>query len=438
MAERGDAQQATEALMRSLFRAALLCCAAVATGCATYSDHMLAAHEAAARADWPAAEDEINAILGVGSRADLPETWSSEESLAVLERAAVLQAQGAWQESARDLSAAEGELELIDFSVDTVGTIGTYIYSDSAGKYRTPPLERVALNVFNMANYLAMADLQGAAVEARRYQVMRDYLENMGIDRPPGSIGAYLAGFTFEHLGEADRALRYYRDVQTAVKLRSLEDPVARKGKRPSSGDVLVVIGAGRTPIKVPKRIPIGAAIGIAGSAISGDLRVLQHSVFKVVVYPELEEVPSLVRGARVRIGDRDAPLELVTDVAAEVSREYDKIRPRIIAAALSRMIARAVGQRGRDGRRAQRGRRGRGGRHRRRARRRGGAGRTRQARHALVDLPAGPRLGGANAGRRRAHEVVVQFEGDVVCERRVPIEVVAGGYTAVVVTEPR
>ena len=219
--------------MRSLFRAALLCCAAVATGCATYSDHMLAAHEAAARADWTAAEDEINAILGVDSRADLPETWSSEESLAVLERAAVLQAQGAWKESARDLSAAESELELIDFSVDTVGTIGTYIYSDSAGKYRTPPLERVALNVFNMANYLAMADLQGAAVEARRYQVMRDYLENMGIDRPPGSIGAYLAGFTFEHLGEADRALRYYQDVQAAVKLRSLEDPVARKGKRP-------------------------------------------------------------------------------------------------------------------------------------------------------------------------------------------------------------
>ena len=36
------------------------------------------------------------------------------------------------------------------------------------------------------------------------------------------------------------------------------------------------------------------------------------------------------------------------------------------------------------------------------------------------------------------AHEVVVQFEGDGVGERRVPIEVTAGGYTVVVVTEPR
>jgi uncharacterized protein len=438
MAERGDAQQATEALMRSLFRAALLCCAVVATGCATYSDHMLAAHEAAARTDWPAAEDEINAILGVDSRADLPETWSSEESLGVLERAAVLQAQGAWRESARDLSAAESELELIDFSVDAVGTIGTYIYSDSAGKYRTPPLERIALNVFNMANYLAMADLDGAAVEARRYQVMREYLENMGIEHPPGTIGAYLAGFTFERLGEAARALRYYQDGQTAVKLRSLEEPVARKGKRPESGEVLVVIGAGRTPIKVPKRIPIGAAIGIAGSAISGDLRVLQHSVFKVVVYPELEEVPSQVRGARVRIGGRDAEVELVTDVAAEVAREYDKMRPRIIAAALTRMIARAAVSEGAMAA-------GRGA---------GGAGE-------VVGIVAG--LGAEAAlvaldkpdtrswtflpGRvwiarmtvaAGAHEVVVEFEGDGVPERRVPIAVAAGGYAAVVVTEPR
>jgi uncharacterized protein len=424
--------------MPARFRVALLCCAAVANGCATYSDHMLAAHAAAARADWPAAEEEINAILGVGSRAEIPEHWDSEKSLGVLERAAVLQAQGAWKESARDLSAAEGELELIDFNVDAVGTIGTYIYSDSAGEYRTPPLERVALNVFNMANYLAMSDLEGAAVEARRYQVMRDYLENMGIDQPPGTIGALLAGFTFERLGEADRALRYYQDAQTAMKLHSLDDPVARKGQRPKSGEVLVVIGAGRTPIKVPKRIPIGAAIGIAGSAISGDLRVLQHSVFKVVVYPELEEVPSQVRGARVRIGDRDAETELVTDVAAEVNKEYEKMRPRIIAAALTRMIARAAVSEGAMAA-------GRGA---------GGAGEVvgivagLGAEAALVamdkpDTRSWTFLPGRVWVARESiaagkHEVVVQLEGDGPSERRVPIEVTPGGYTVVVVAEPR
>ena len=418
-------------------RAALVCCAALALGCATYSERMLAAHADAERSDWPAAEQRINAILGVESRRDLPEAWTSDKSLAVLERAVVLQAQQAWPESARDLSTAENQLELIDLKLDTVGKIGSYVYSGSAQEYRAPPLELVAVSVLNMANYLAMADLSGAAVEARRYQVIRDYIDNLGLDLPRGRIGSYLAGFVFERLGESDRALRYYRDVLEEKPLRSLDEPVARKARR-GSAEVLVLVGAGRAPIKVPQRIPVGAAIGIAGTAITGDQRVLQHSVFKVVVYPELTAVPSALTGARVRVGDRDAPLELVTDVAAEVTREYEAIKPRIIGAALSRMIARAVGSEGAmaAGREA------------------GGAG---EAIGILAGLGAELALVGLDKPDTRswtflpgrifvarvpvsagAHEVVVQFEGDGVSERRVPIEVVAGGYTAVVVSEPR
>ena len=430
---------ASRARRSALLRAATYLYAALALGCATYSDHMLAAHEAAARDDWPSAEEQINSILGVDSRDSLPEGWTSEESLAVLERAIVLQAQGAWKESARDLSAAETELELLDFTVDAVGTIGTYIYSDSAGKYRTPPLERVALNVVNMLNYLAMTDLQGAAVEARRYQVIREYIENLDLGMPKGRIGAYLAGFIFEHLGESSRALRYYQDVQAEAVVRSLEKPIARRAKQAQgSGDVLVVIGAGRSPIKVPKRIPIGAAIGIAGTAITGDWEVLQHSVFKTVVYPELEDVPSLVQGARVRIADRDAELELVTDVAGEVRREYQEIRPRILAAALTRMAARAAVSEGAmaAGRSA------------------GGAGEVvgivagLGAEAALVALDKPDTRSWTFLPARvwvarmpvqpGAHEVVVQFEGNAVGERRVPIQVTPGGYTVVVVTEPR
>ena len=419
-------------------RAAIAFCAALAFGCATYSDKLIAAHEAAGRDDWPAAEQRVNSMLGVESRRDLPETWNSERSLAVLERSIVLQAQGAWLESARDLTAAENELEMIDLQLDTVGKIGTYIYSDSAEEYRAPPLERVAVNVVNMLNYLAMADLQGAAVEARRYQVMRDYLENLGIDHPRGRIGAYLAGFIFEHLGESGRALRYYQDVQAESKLVSLEEAVARRAVSPRTGEVLVVIGAGRTPIKVPKRIPVGAAVGIAGTAISGDARVLQHSVFKVVVYPELQPVPSQVTGARVRIGDRDVLTELITDVADEVTREYEKIRPLIIGAALTRMIARAAVSEGAMAA-------GRGA---------GGAG---EAVGIVAGLGAEALLVGLDKPDTRswtflpgrvwlarlvvpagAHEVVVQLEGTGAVERRVPIQVAEGGYAAVVVMEPR
>jgi hypothetical protein len=46
---------------------------------------------------------------------------------------------------------------------------------------------------------------------------MRDYLDAESIDnRGVGAFGAYLAGFTFEKLGEGDRALRYYEEALAA------------------------------------------------------------------------------------------------------------------------------------------------------------------------------------------------------------------------------
>jgi hypothetical protein len=119
------------------------------------------------------------------------------------------------------------------------------------------------------------------------------------------------------------------------------------------------------------------------------------------------------------------------------VAREYDKMRPRIIAAALSRMIARAAVSEGAMAA-------GRGA---------GGAGE-------VVGIVAG--LGAEAAlvaldkpdtrswtflpGRvwvarvpvkPGANEVVVEFDGGVPA-RRVPVEVSDGGYAVVVVTEPR
>ena len=159
-----------------------------------------------------------------------------------------------------------------------------------------------------MLNYLAMADLQGAAVEARRYQVMRDYLENLGIDHPRGRIGAYLAGFIFEHLGESGRALRYYQDVQAdgeAALARGARR--ARGASAAESGEVLVVIGAGRTPIKVPKRIPVGAAIGIAGTRDHGRSRACSSTACsRSSCIPSSRTVPSQVQ-RRARRGSATA-----------------------------------------------------------------------------------------------------------------------------------
>jgi hypothetical protein len=305
----------------------------------------------------------LNKVLGVASDGDLPESWGADGALAVLERGVLQQALQRYKEGARDLSAAEQKLEILDLSRDPVGQIGHYVYSDSAQPYKAPSTERLALNPVNLLNYLALGDLEGAAVEARRFQVMREFLGSE--DKEAGAqavLGTYLSGFVFEQLGEGDRALRYYEETLEQRPLDQLSGPVHRlAGTNPYRGprlrevlerpapagdtgsELLVVLCLGRVPHKVPARMPVGAAIGIAGTFITGDLDWLKYGATKVVVYPELVPTLSTLGRPVVRVDGREVALEELVDLAALVSAEYEGMKPLILAAALSRLAVRAA-----------------------------------------------------------------------------------------------
>ncbi|MCU0914171.1 MAG: hypothetical protein MUC88_06375 [Planctomycetes bacterium] len=341
-------------------------------GCATYTDKIGGVYQAADAGDYPTGLRRLNQILGVEDGNEVPDLRPARRSLAVLERAVLLQALGQYQASARDLSAAEAGLEVLDLTSDPAGTLGRYIYSDSAQTYRTPPTERLALSGLNMVNYLALANLDGAAVEARRFTASRNYLDAQD-HTSHAAFGSYLAGFIFEKLGEPDRALRYYEEALTAGDLQVLREPILRLARRadyrgpklrayldslpptdanpaedpPSDdrtkGEVLLVLGLGRVPCKVPQRIPVGAALGLAGANITGDPAVLGTLALKMLVYPDLARRNNLTSGATVRLDGREMPVELLTDLGREITREYEAAKPRILGAALTRMIARAV-----------------------------------------------------------------------------------------------
>ncbi len=116
------------------------------SGCATYIEHISKVHATADRGDFDAGVDELNGVLGVNSYEKIPNKWSAHRPLAALERAMLLQALGEFEWSARDISAAETELEFLDLKMDTAGNIGKYIFNDSAEVYKTQPTERLALN----------------------------------------------------------------------------------------------------------------------------------------------------------------------------------------------------------------------------------------------------------------------------------------------------
>lgn len=332
--------------------------------CATYSDRTARARDAVANGQLDDGVAEFNKLLDVDSSTQLPDEWKKETALTVLERGTVLRAMGRYEDSARDFGAAEKELELLDIAGDAGGQIGKYIYSDSATKYKSPPTEKLALNGLNLLNYLARGDLAAARIEAKRFTVMRRYLEDYQPDQAHVGFGSYLAGFVYEKLGEADNALRYYDEALAERDLQSLSEPITRLSARAGyrterleaylgragkidvvddASEILCVISLGRVPYKVPQRIPIGAAVGIAHAHFTGDPTLLEYGAFKVVVYPELVAAPSVFDEAAVSIDGTNVPVEVATDLSAEIQREYDDLKPRIIGAALTRMIARAA-----------------------------------------------------------------------------------------------
>ena len=334
------------------------------TGCATHTDRLVPVMERTSAGDYSAAVDVLNDVIGVESTDELPRKWGADSALGILDRGVLLQALARFSDSARDLSAAEQELELIDITKDPVGTLAGYIYSDTKKPYKATPSERLTLNGVNLLNYVTGADMEGAAVEARRFQVARDYLDSESIDDGGVSaFGAYLAGFVFEHRGEGDRALRYYEDALELGPLPSLAAPAARlakvnpfrgprlqsllagkpKPRASSDGDLLVVLCLGRVAHKVPERMPVGAAIGLAGAAMTGDSDWLVRGATKFIVYPELVSTPSTLGSANVRIDGRDIQLEQLIDLDAAVRREYEEMKPKIIAAALTRLASRAA-----------------------------------------------------------------------------------------------
>src|SRR5262245_59923155 len=93
---------------------AVLMLATAVAGCATYIDRIERAHVATASGDYQSAIASMDSVLGVDSADALPDTWSGDRPLAALERGMLQQALGRYPDSARDLSAAEQELELLD------------------------------------------------------------------------------------------------------------------------------------------------------------------------------------------------------------------------------------------------------------------------------------------------------------------------------------
>jgi hypothetical protein len=356
--------------MRKL--AMVIAAAAVAIGnlgCAGHEDRTRNALHALDRGAPREALAALNEELGV-ARPEDPPVMKGDNALLLLDRATVLQSVDRFDLSAQDFGAADKSIDLLDMSRTGADDLGKYLFSDSVGPYKAPPYEKLLINTINMVNYLALHDLQGAKVEARRLAVMQKYVREHEDDSGLVGLGSYLAGFAFEKAGDEGEALGYYDDALKYAGYRSLRDPLrALTHGRPRSrnvdalvagagplapvsetgeAEIVIVIGFGRIPQKVPVRMPIGLALTmVSGSLSGGDAARANALAAKGLVtwvnYPALKPgrggyaIPSFV------LDERPEPMEEAIDVESHVVEAWQKKEGTIVLAAITRMIARLV-----------------------------------------------------------------------------------------------
>lgn len=345
--------------------------AVLGVGCSGYEKTVQPIRQSLERGNLGAALLAVNKQLGVKGPRDLPKKFEADTALLLLERAMILQAMGRMEDSSFNFEIADKHLELLDLSKDTAGNIGKYLYSDDATNYKAPVYEKLLLSTENMVNYLVRGDLNGARIESRRLAIMQQYLRNqVGPDKAKFGLGSYLAGFAFEKSGRAEEALRFYDEALAAQPYPSLDAPIARLlptvGLRTpalqqaaergasrakaseDSGELLVVMQSGLVPRKQPERFPIGlifsytvALMSPAESATAQ--RLIAKGLLKWINFPVLKKQKPRAWPDAVTLGAGAITVEPALDVTARVEEAYEAMKPKLMLAAITRMITRAV-----------------------------------------------------------------------------------------------
>jgi tetratricopeptide (TPR) repeat protein len=320
-----------------------------------------------------AAITEVNHALGVGADKELPKEMGGDNALLVLDRGTIQQSLTQFKLSQQDFQASDKAIDMLDLAHNAGDSIGEYVFSGSAARYVAPPYEKLLINTLNMLNYLESGDLDGAKVEARRMSVMQRYVKDelKETHNTIVGLGSFLAGFVYEKSGDADEALRYYDEALAFSAYPSLAEPLrallgagsyksARLEKaalreaaadKGDGGDVLCVVGYGRVPHKIPKRIPIGLALTLLADDIQPyNRRKANELAAKGLVtwinYPTLAPDQGSYAVPTCSIDGKSIPMEQAVNVSSEVIAQWHKIEGKIILSAITRLITRyAVGE---------------------------------------------------------------------------------------------
>ena len=369
--------------------------ASLQVGCASYSDRIQEAHRAAIRGEPQIAIELINEELDVDHIMERPADLGGNRALLLMERALLLQSAGLYRESTLDFISIDDRLEWIDLSTQTGAEILRYLYSDAAGAYRPPPHERLLLNLFNMINFLATQELEGARVEARRFHILQEYYleESLRSALPTVlGLGNYLAGAAFEASQDYPEAVRFYARAYLygtwpegdpnrlldlirlldyrGADLGTFQDRFAGLRKaalqreritsrvfrdRYGRGDTLVVVQTGMVPYRRAQRMPIERALAYSNRSPHSSLYISSNDRRQALILYQRGSLNFINaatlteaglpprRVPQVKIGGRSHSLRDPVSLSAQIYVGWDYVLATAVAAAISRAVLRAT-----------------------------------------------------------------------------------------------
>jgi uncharacterized protein len=381
-APRSDLVVGSEGSMRrspspSLFALGVAAAVVVAVaGCSGgYAARTADFREAVARHDLGRARAEIDALVAEAAAEE--SALEAEYPLLLLERSTVALAELDYVLTVNDLNEADGLLEVLDLSPANAEQVGQYLWSDDSGLYRAPAYEKLMVNLVKLAAYLALGDLSGARVEARRLDVLVSYYDSTDLaDHPVLATAYHLAGLAMELSGETDRAMRFYLDAWRREPRPLLGEAIARlapesslRGRsevrearellglgegerleRPEQ-EAIVLLFSGLAPRREAERFPLGL---VWGWVTDGGLRlgpaykepwerIRAEQLLTWINFPVL--VPQRPAHTLIEVASAHgvALAEELADFEGFALAQWEQERPTLALAALTRAIVRVL-----------------------------------------------------------------------------------------------
>ena len=316
---------------------------------------------------------------------ELHNPWEDKDLLYFMERGAILSAgtnlpksQEAWRSADRMIFQREEAVPSAGMKLLTRfgNEMGTMLVNDKLLRYEGYDYEKVMLTTEMALNQLAENDFDGARADIkktheretliarqreRQYEEAEEQAKSQGIrlhykdlqgypvtilDAPQvialkngyqSAFSHYLAGFTYEALGERTLAAPGYRQaIELRPGLRFLENALRNLDKPGPTGDeseILIVVQAGFAPARSSVQVPIPVRL-------NENLTIIAPISFPVMVPDTLTPpVPSVL------VDGKQYPLTMINSVTDMAMRTLRDDMPAIISRAMFRANMAALSQ---------------------------------------------------------------------------------------------